>query len=79
MTARTALVHCADAATAGVVVQRLTADDLRVTVVPDTDPDRAVADAIVDFVMPDALVCAVGHPESFLVCVLGRWLADVHV
>ncbi len=46
MTARTALVHCVHAAPAEVVVQRLTADGLRVTVVPDTDPDHAFADAI---------------------------------
>ena len=77
MTARTALVHCADAATAGVVVQRLTADDLRVTVVPDPDPDRAVADAIGDSGTPDALVCAVGQPAPFLGSDPARWYADV--
>ncbi|MGY1679709.1 hypothetical protein [Geodermatophilus sp. SYSU D01176] len=62
MAGRSALVRCDDAAVTDSVVRRLTADGLRVTVVPPTaDPDGAVADAAASGVL-HTLVCAVGQP-----------------
>ena len=80
MTDRNALVRCDDAGIAGAVAGRLTADGVRVTVVPDTaSPDGAVAEAVGDSGVLDVLVCAVGQPDPapFLSADPARWYADV--
>jgi hypothetical protein len=80
MADRNALVRCDDAGIAGAVAGRLTADGVRVTVVPDTaSPDGAVAEAVGDSGVLDVLVCAVGQPDPapFLGADPARWYADV--
>jgi hypothetical protein len=64
MADRNVLVRCADAGITGAVASRLTADGVRVTVVPGTtSPDGAVAEAAGDSGVLDVLVCAVELPE----------------
>ncbi len=80
MADRTALVRCDDAAVADAVVRRLTADGLRVTLVPPTaDPDDAVAEATGAPGALHALVCAVAQPPPapFPGADPARWYADV--
>ena len=80
MADRNALVRCDDAGIAGAVAGRLTADGVRVTVVPGTaSPDGAVAEAVGDSGVLDVLVCAVGQPDPapFVGADPARWYADV--
>jgi NAD(P)-dependent dehydrogenase (short-subunit alcohol dehydrogenase family) len=80
MADRSALVRCDDADAAGAVAARLTADGVRVTVVPATaSPDGAVTDAVGDSGALDVLVCAVGQPAPapFVGADPARWYADV--
>jgi NAD(P)-dependent dehydrogenase (short-subunit alcohol dehydrogenase family) len=80
MADRTALVRCDDAAVTDTVVQRLTADGLRVTVAPATaDPDGVVSEAVGTSGALHALVCAVGQPRPapFPGADQARWYADV--
>ncbi|WP_100498831.1 SDR family oxidoreductase [Geodermatophilus chilensis] len=80
MADRSALVRCDDAEVAGAVAGRLTAEGVRVTVVPGTAaPDGAVADAVEESGALDVLVCAVGQPAPapFVGADPARWSADV--
>jgi NAD(P)-dependent dehydrogenase (short-subunit alcohol dehydrogenase family) len=80
MADRNALVRCAHAGTAAAVAGRLTADGVRVTVVPGTtSPEDAVREAAGDSGVLDVLVCAVGQPEPapFVGADPARWYADV--
>jgi NAD(P)-dependent dehydrogenase (short-subunit alcohol dehydrogenase family) len=80
MADRNALVRCDDVGIAGAVAGRLTADGVRVTVVPGTAaPDDAVAAAVVDSGVLDVLVCAGGQPDPapFVGADPARWYADV--
>ncbi|MGR7025138.1 SDR family oxidoreductase [Geodermatophilus sp. URMC 62] len=81
MAGRNALVRCDAAAVSEALVARLTADGLRVTVVPPgADPDGAVADAARDGGL-DVLVCAVARPPeaAFPRADPARWYAGVTV